>query len=59
MIVGTTYLERGRPVTVLVRWARPPQLRGDWPSPPRNVLIRRMDGTSTVRPFRGLRRLPR
>jgi acetyl esterase len=47
VIVGTTYLERGRPVVVLVRWAG----KG-----PRNVLIRRQDGQLVVRPFRGLRR---
>jgi hypothetical protein len=47
--VGRTYLERGRPVVVLIQWAG----RG-----PRNVLIRRDDGTQVVRPFRGLR-LPR
>ena len=45
-MVGKTYLERGRPVTVLVRWSG----RG-----PRNVLIRREDGSLVVRPFRGLR----
>lgn len=65
MIAGRTYLERGRPVTVLIGWgpgrgdpditarifADPPQRHG-----PRNVLIRRADGTTTVRGFRGLRR---
>jgi hypothetical protein len=45
-ITGRSYLERGRPVTVLVRWNG----RG-----PRNVLIQREDGTRVVRPFRGLR----
>ncbi len=44
---GRDYLERGRPVTVLVGWRG----RG-----PRNVLVRREDGTIVVRPFRGLRR---
>jgi len=44
---GRSYLERGRPVTVLVGW------RGKGP---RNVLIQREDGTRVVRPFRGLRR---
>jgi acetyl esterase len=49
VIVGTTYLERGSPVVVLVR--------ADWKAGgPRNVLIRRADGTLVVRPFRGLRR---
>ena len=41
------YLERGQPVTLLIRWAGPG---------PRNVAIRRADGTIVVRPFRGLRR---
>jgi hypothetical protein len=45
---GGVYLERGRPVTVLVRWAG----KG-----PRNVLIRREDGQLVVRPFRGLRKV--
>lgn len=45
-MIGRTYLERGRPVVVLKRWAG----RG-----PRNVLIRRSDGSEVVRPFRGLR----
>jgi acetyl esterase len=44
---GRRYLERGRPVTVLVGW------RGQGP---RNVLIQREDGAKVVRPFRGLRR---
>jgi len=34
-------------------WLIPPR-----PTAPRNVLIRRADGTLTVRPFRGLRRPP-
>lgn len=46
-MIGKTYLERGRPVTVLIKWA-------PWTAK-RNVLIRREDGTLTVRPFRGLR----
>jgi acetyl esterase len=45
-ITGTTYLERGRPVVVLIRWAG----KG-----PRNVRIQRDDGARVVRPFRGLR----
>ncbi|GII65634.1 hypothetical protein Skr01_57190 [Sphaerisporangium krabiense] len=49
-IVGRTYLERGEPVTVLIQWGPG--------GGPRNVLIRRADGTKVVRPFRGLRRLP-
>jgi hypothetical protein len=47
-MVGRTYLERGRPVVVLVRWGPG--------GGPRNVLIRREDGTLVVRPFRGLRK---
>lgn len=43
---GRTYYERGMPVTVERGW------RGKGP---RNVLIRRADGTRVVRPFRGLR----
>jgi hypothetical protein len=47
-MIGRTYLERGRPVVVLIRWAPG--------GGPRNVLIRREDGQLVVRPFRGLRR---
>jgi hypothetical protein len=47
-VIGRTYLERGQPVVVLVRWNG----RG-----PRNVLIRRHSGDIVVRPFRGLRRV--
>ena len=43
---GRRYLERGEPVTVERGW------RGKGP---RNVLIRRADGSLVVRPFRGLR----
>jgi hypothetical protein len=46
-VIGRTYLERGRPVRVVVRWGG---------AGPRNVLIERADGTRVVRPFRGLRR---
>lgn len=49
-MIGRTYLERGRPVVVLIRWGPG--------GGPRNVLIRREDGTEVVRPFRGLRRPP-
>lgn len=64
-MVGRRYLERGQPVTVLAHWARQPVGRPGgivWPlgppkGAPRNVLIRRADGTLTVRPFRGLRRM--
>lgn len=49
-MIGKTYLERGRPVVVLIRWAKnAPAGR------PRNVLIEREDGSLVVRPFRGLR----
>ena len=44
---GRTYLERGQAVTVERGW------RGKGP---RNVLIRRANGSRVVRPFRGLRR---
>jgi hypothetical protein len=47
-VAGRTYLERGRPVVVLIAWGPG--------GGPRNVLIRRSDGTCVVRPFRGLRR---
>ena len=47
-ITGRTYLERGEPVVVLIRWSG----KG-----PRNVLVERADGTRVVRPFRGLRRV--
>lgn len=43
-MIGRTYLERGRPVVVLLRWAG----KG-----PRNVLIEREGGERVVRPFRG------
>lgn len=46
-ILGKTYVERGRPVVVLLGWDG---------GGPRNVLIRRADGTEVVRPFRGLRK---
>lgn len=48
-MIGRTYLERSRPVVVLIRWGPG--------GGPRNVLIRREDGTQVVRPFRGLRRI--
>ena len=64
-IVGGVYLERGRPVTVLVGWRQqrmterldPGLLRLSLRTP-RNVLIEREDGTRVVRPFRGLRKPP-
>ncbi|WP_214417057.1 hypothetical protein [Sphaerisporangium fuscum] len=47
-MIGRTYLERGEPVVVLIRWGPG--------GGPRNVLIRRSDGSLVVRPFRDLRR---
>ncbi len=46
-ITGRVYLERGKPVTVITQWNG----KG-----PRNVAIRREDGSIVVRPFRGLRK---
>lgn len=46
-MIGKTYLERGKPVIVLVKWTG---------QGPRNVLIQRQDGSKVVRPFRGLRK---
>jgi acetyl esterase len=48
-IAGRTYLERGKPVVIVTQWSG----KG-----PRNVAIRREDGSITVRPFRGLRKPP-
>ena len=45
-MIGKTYLEKGKPVIVLIRWNG----KG-----PRNVLIQREDDSKVVRPFRGLR----
>lgn len=64
MIAGTTYLEAGQPVTALVAWRQQRKTERLTTGPylhlktttPRNVLIRRADGTQVVRPFRGLRR---
>lgn len=47
-MIGKVYLERGKPVRVLVRWGPG--------GGPRNVLIEREDGTRVIRPFRGLRK---
>lgn len=66
MITGRSYLLRGHTVTVLIQWATPRPNPGESVLPlvrlprttPRNVLIRHGDGTVTVRPFRGLRRIP-
>ena len=46
-ITGRTYLERGKPVVIVTQW------KGKGP---RNVAIRRQDGSIVVRPFRGLRK---
>ncbi|MEU8378304.1 hypothetical protein [Streptosporangium sp. NPDC048865] len=64
-MIGRTYLEAGQLVVVEIQ---PYEKRSDRPTPlplvrvgsyaPRNVLIRRQDGTRVVRPFRGLRRPP-
>jgi len=58
-MIGHTYLLHGSRVTVLAPWNAAG--RGTWPSAkvPRNVLIEYADGRREVRPFRGLRRLPR
>lgn len=47
-VIGRIYLERGRPVIVVIQWGPG--------GGPRNVLIRRDDGQLVVRPFRGLRK---
>ncbi|MFE7077847.1 hypothetical protein ACFU96_48020 [Streptomyces sp. NPDC057620] len=69
-MTGRTYLERGRPVTVIIPFCarRPSTLNYRWlhleghgrrpMAGPRNVAIRRADGSAVVRPFRGLRRAP-
>ncbi|MEU5108186.1 hypothetical protein AB0H07_39015 [Streptomyces sp. NPDC021354] len=65
---GRVYLERGEPVTVITTYCarRAPNIPGDWlhfrwpgkrpAAGPRNVAIRRADGSAVVRPFRGLAR---
>lgn len=50
-LIGRVFLERGDPVVVVARWRT-----GDGHTGPRNVRIRRADGTEVVRPFRGLRK---
>jgi acetyl esterase len=47
-VIGRVYLERGKPVVILRKWGPG--------GGPRNVEIRREDGTVVVRPFRGLRK---
>ena len=42
-MVDRTYLERGSPVVVVVRWGAG--------GGPRNVLLQRADGSRVVRPF--------
>ena len=49
-MIGQIYFEKGKPVTVLIRWTG----KG-----PRNVLIQREDGSKVVRPFRGLKKAER
>ncbi|GAA2350493.1 hypothetical protein [Streptomyces violaceusniger] len=67
-ITGRTYLERGSPITVITAYnaRRAPDITGPWlhfswpgrrpAAGPRNVAIRRADGSTTIRPFRGLTR---
>lgn len=65
-MVGRSYLLHGQPVTVIARWAKPSPASGGvtWhrppkPGAPRNVLLELADGSRTIRPFRGLRRITR
>jgi hypothetical protein len=56
-IVGRHYLLAGREVEVLIQWGL--KSLGQSHGGPRNVRIRFLDdGTETIRPFRGLRRVP-
>jgi hypothetical protein len=64
-MTGRTYLERGRPVTVLVGWRNgqgEPELDQALRTVqrprygPKNVMVRREDGSIVIRPFRGLRK---
>lgn len=67
-MTGRMYLERGQPVTVVIPYCarRAPDVTGNWlhiqrpgqrpAAGPRNVAIRRADGSIVVRPFRGLTR---
>lgn len=54
-MIGRLYLLHGEPVVVLKQWGL--KRRGETHGGPRNVRILRVDGSTTVRPFRGLRRL--
>jgi hypothetical protein len=63
-MVGSRYLLHGQPVTVIARWVKPSPASGGviWyrppkPTAPRNVLLEMADGSRTVRPFRGCRRI--
>jgi hypothetical protein len=68
VITGSTYLERGAPVTVVAAWNGAvrdlPDLSALLPhvrtkrTAPRNVMTRDAHGAIKVRPFRGLRTLP-
>jgi acetyl esterase len=67
-MTGRVYLERGRPVTVIIPYCarRAPDITGSWlhfqwpgrrpTAGPRNVAVLRADGSTVVRPFRGLTR---
>lgn len=69
-MTGREYLERGQPVTVIIPYnaRRAPYITAAWfhfhwpgrqpTAGPRNVAIRRADGSVVVRPFRGLTRPP-
>ncbi|WP_431897852.1 hypothetical protein [Nonomuraea sp. bgisy101] len=68
-MTGRSYLLGGELVTVVAAFVLPSRARPVPPCPawltwvtpppgaPRNVAVRRADGTVTVRPFRGLRRI--
>jgi len=55
-MIGKTCLEKGQPVIVLARWKLTAIVNAKQVGGPRNVLIRRADGSEVVRPFRGLRK---
>ncbi|MGW5609391.1 hypothetical protein ACWEWI_25465 [Streptomyces sp. NPDC003753] len=67
-MTGRVHLERGHPVTVVIPYCarRAPDITGNWlhfkwpdqrrAAGPRNVAIRRADGSIVVRPCRGLTR---